>query len=298
MSIGETQLDTWSKVGSQVQSKETYATVRNALNVNTAPYAGDVDIYLQGSYGNDTNVFGKDSDVDIVAQCDRAFFYDLSALTPMQQAMFSSTSGGTVSYPFQTFRADVIKILQSKFGNDVDTSHKKAIKIKANGNRRGADVLVCQDFRKYKTLTGYPSDYDTGVAFLMTEGKRIENFPKAHSAALTARHQLTGSWLKPTIRISKNMRNRLIDNGKLTNCVAPSYYVEGMLWNAPVASFGKDYNTTVFNCLTWMNTAIESSLNCPNGLSGLIGDSSPTKWSTANYRAFKDAAIGLWNEWK
>src|ERR1700722_8327663 len=126
MSIGETQLDTWSKVGSQVQSKETYATVRNALNVNTAPYAGDVDIYLQGSYGNDTNVFGKDSDVDIVAQCDRAFFYALSAPTPKQQPRFSSTSGRTVSYPLQTFRADVIKILKGKYGNEGDSSHKKA----------------------------------------------------------------------------------------------------------------------------------------------------------------------------
>ena len=26
--------------------------------VNTAPYAGDIDVYLQGSYGNDTNVYG------------------------------------------------------------------------------------------------------------------------------------------------------------------------------------------------------------------------------------------------
>jgi hypothetical protein len=72
-----------------------------------------------------------------------------------------------------------------------------------------------------------------------------------------------------------------------------------MLWNAPLASFGTDYATTVFNCLNWMNTAVESSLTCPNGLSGaLVGDNSPTKWSMANYRAFKDATIDLWNSWK
>src|ERR1700719_2541948 len=110
------------------------------------------------------------SDVDIVMRCDRAYFRDLSRLTPAERTKYEAASGGTVEYPFQTFKADVIKILKGKFGNDVDTSHKKAIKIKANGNRRRADVLVCQDFRKYKTLTGYPSDYDTGVAFLMTEG--------------------------------------------------------------------------------------------------------------------------------
>lgn len=298
MSIPESQLETWSKVGSQTQSKDTYATIRNALNVSTSPYSGSIDIFLQGSYGNDTNVFGKESDVDIVAQCDRAYFYDLTRLAPAEQAAYNAGSGGKPDYPFQTFREDVIKILKGKFGNDVDTSHKKAIKIKANGNRRGADVLVCQDFRRYLKYTGSPSDYNKGIAFLTTDGKRIDNYPKLHSASLTAKHQLTSSWLKPTIRIFKNMRNRLISDGKLQNGVAPSYYVEGVLWNAPDASFGKDYAATVYNCLNWMNTAVESSLHCPNEMSGLIGDNSPTKWSTANYRAFKEATVDLWNGWK
>lgn len=35
MSIGEAQLETWSKVGSLTQSKDTYAIIRNSLN--TAP---------------------------------------------------------------------------------------------------------------------------------------------------------------------------------------------------------------------------------------------------------------------
>lgn len=298
MSISEAQLETWSKVGSQTQSKDTYATIRGALTANAAPFAGHVDVFLQGSYGNDTNVFGKDSDVDVVAQSDQAYFYDITRLTPQQQAAYNADSGGIVSYPFQTFRNDVIRILKEKFGSDVETSHKKALKIKANGNRRGADVLVCQNFRLYRTFTGTPNDYDTGIAFLTTDGKRIENYPRAHSVSLTAKHQLTDSWLKPTIRILKNMRNRLIDDGKLQDGVAPSYYIEGLLWNAPEANFGKDYNTTLFNCLKWMSTVGEDALSCPNGMSWLIGDNSQTKWPATNYRAFKAAVIDLWNNWK
>jgi hypothetical protein len=133
MSIGEPQLETWSKVGSQTQSKDTYATIRNALTINTAPFSGHVDIFLQGSYSNDTNVFGKDSDVDIVALNDQAFFFDISRLAPLQLAAFSGASNGPAIYPFRTFRDDVIKVLKDKFGNDIDASHKKAIKIKANG---------------------------------------------------------------------------------------------------------------------------------------------------------------------
>jgi hypothetical protein len=86
--------------------------------------------------------------------CDRAYFRDISRLTPAENAAYVGATGGNAAYTFQTFKADVIKSLKAKFGNDVDTSHKKAIKISANGNRRSADVLVCQDFRRYLKYTG------------------------------------------------------------------------------------------------------------------------------------------------
>jgi hypothetical protein len=299
MSISEGQLETWSKVGSQTQSKDTYATIRNALDVSTAPYAGNIEIFLQGSYGDDTNVYGKESDVDIVMRSDRAYFRDLSRLTAAGLAAYNAANaGGTVNYSFQTFKADVIKVLKGKFGNDVDTSNKKAIKIKANGNRRGADVLVCQDFRRYLKYTGSTDDFATGIGFLMTDDTLIENYPKVHSASLTAKHQVTSLWLKPTIRIFKNIRNRLIDERKLQSGTAPSYYLESLLWNAPKDGFGKSYNATVFNCLKWMYEVDESSLSCANGMSGLLGENSPVKWSAADYRTFRSQAITLWNDWK
>ena len=161
-----------------------------------------------------------------------------------------------------------------------------------------ADVLVCQDFRRYDKYTGSKDDYTTGVGFLTTDDTLIENYPKFHSVSLTAKHQVTSEWLKPTIRIFKNIRNRLIDDGKLQNGVAPSYYLEGLLWNAPKENFGKSYNATVYNCLKWMNEVDESTLSCANCMSGLLGDNSPIKWSTANFRTYKSHAINLWNDWR
>ncbi len=297
MPIPETQLETWSKVGSQTQSKDTYATIRNALDDKNAPYAGSIEIFLQGSYGNDTNVYGKDSDVDIVMLCDRAYFRDLSRLMAPEKATYAAAEG-TASYPFATFKADVIQILKKKFGADVDTSSKKAVKIKANGNRRSADVLICQEFRRYSKYTGSRDDYTVGVGFLTTDGTLIENYPKFHSATLTAKHQVTNQLLKPTIRVFKNIRNRLIDDKKLQSGVAPSYYFEGLLWNAPNGSFGTSYNATVFNCLKWMYEVDESTLVCANAMFPLLGDNSPVKWSTANFRTFRSQAISLWNDWK
>lgn len=297
MSIPEGQLETWSNVGSQTQSKETYATIRNALDDKTAAYAGSIEIFLQGSYGNDTNVYGRDSDVDIVMLCDEAYFRDLSLLPALQITAYGASSTAP-SYPFTTFKADVLQILKRKFGADVDTSSKKAIKIKANGNRRSADVLVCQEFRRYSKYTGSTDDYTVGVGFLTTDGTVIENYPKFHSANLTAKHQTTKQWLKPTIRIFKNIRNRLVDDKKLQSGVAPSYYLEGLLWNAPVEAFGNNYNTTVFNCLNWMREVDESKLSCANAMFSLLGDNSPVKWSPANFRTYRSQAISLWNEWK
>ena len=116
MSIPEAQLDTWSKVGSQKQSTDTYGTIRNALDDKTAPYAGSIEIFLQGSYGNDTNVYGKDSDVDIVIRSDRAYFRDLSRLSPLERASYDAKEGAGPTYPFATFKTDVIQVLKNKFG--------------------------------------------------------------------------------------------------------------------------------------------------------------------------------------
>lgn len=68
MGIPEPQLDTWSHQGSVAQSSATYATVKNALEDPGAPYAyKSYEVYLQGSYGNDTNIYSE-SDVDVVIQ--------------------------------------------------------------------------------------------------------------------------------------------------------------------------------------------------------------------------------------
>ena len=63
MAIAETQLHTWSHQGAVAQSRDTYATIRRALESDRTAYHGnDFKSFLQGSYGNDTNVYAE-SDV-------------------------------------------------------------------------------------------------------------------------------------------------------------------------------------------------------------------------------------------
>ena len=66
MSIPEYQLDTWSKQGSVTGSSGTYNAIKNVLEATNTPYADkDFSVFLQGSYGNDTNIYAE-SDVDIL----------------------------------------------------------------------------------------------------------------------------------------------------------------------------------------------------------------------------------------
>jgi tRNA nucleotidyltransferase (CCA-adding enzyme) len=88
MAIPESQLDIWSHLGSVTQSASTYETIRNVLNDSQSPYyQRSFTIFLQGSYGNDTNVF-RDSDVDIVIRLNDTYYYDNSALGEGQKTKF------------------------------------------------------------------------------------------------------------------------------------------------------------------------------------------------------------------
>src|SRR4051812_1571226 len=92
--IPETQLSTWSNQGAVVASKTTADSIRHALDSfsgwNTKP---TYEIYLQGSYRNDTNIYG-DSDVDVVVQLDSSFQFDVSELPPADLGLFQAQPNG------------------------------------------------------------------------------------------------------------------------------------------------------------------------------------------------------------
>ena len=78
MAIPESQLEAWSRQGSVTQSSGTYLAVRSALMSSRADYAAQsFDVFLQGSYANDTNIQGE-TDVDAVIRLNTIFAYDLS----------------------------------------------------------------------------------------------------------------------------------------------------------------------------------------------------------------------------
>lgn len=302
MAIPADQLETWSRQGATVGSSLTYAMVKDALEAATTNYVGkNYAVFLQGSYGNDTNIYAE-SDVDVVIRLDSIYHYDISALTPQDLALFNASSvPGT--YPYANFKADVTAALQTRFGAASVKPGNRAIKILPNANRRSADVIVATDFHRYYSASGILAglggpQFVSGICFFTNDGKRIVNYPKQHSANCTAKQQATNGWFKPMVRIFKNMRGKLIANGAISADAAPSYFIENMLFNVPNEKFGASYSATFFECMKWLLGANANSFWCANQQQTLVKDYDPTCWPCSNCSNFLSAAAGLWDGWR
>lgn len=296
MAISESQLDTWSKQGSVTQSQATYATVRVCLEGNDAPYAGrSKSIFLQGSYGNDTNIYA-DSDVDVVIVTDSVFYHSSNELTPEDKAAINAVLTGGGGYTYSQFKADVIAQLTKKFGTAVKPG-KKAILVEGDDNRRDTDVLPAVAHRRYTRFRSLAdSHYYEGITFWTSDGVQIINYPKQHSANATAKHQATTSWFKPTVRIFKNMRNAMIAKGYLAAGVAPSYFIEGMLYNVPTHLFGGTYADTCGRAINWLHQSAREKLVCANELHFLLRPNSKVCWEPTDFETYLAAVIKFWNE--
>ena len=129
MSIPEAQLETWSHLGSVKQSSDTYNAVKEVLEAGNTPYAAKAfKVFLQGSYGNDTNI-RTDSDVDTVVRLDTCWQSDLSKLSEPEKAAYEAAVA-PATYSAVEFKRDVLKVLTDAYGRDV-TAGSKAIAIDA-----------------------------------------------------------------------------------------------------------------------------------------------------------------------
>lgn len=299
MTIPLAQFETWAKQGAATTSKDTYATVKAALEDANATYTNrNFKVFLQGSYGNDTNIWAE-SDVDVVIRYDGAFYHDIEQRPANEQAAFHAAFPNDGTYSYDDFKEHVRKALRAKFGDSVKPG-TKAIRIDAKGNRRNADVIVAFEFRRYhKFNASYDENHDTGMCFFLSDNTRVANYPDQHSENLTTKHQATGNKLKPMIRIFKNARSKMVEDGLIADGTAPSYYIEGLLYNVPNSQFVGDYQDIFLNILKWLyETKDKTNFVTANEQYYLLRDNSHTCWAIADGQNFINAATTLWNEWK
>lgn len=298
MAISESQLETWSHQGSITQSKTTYSTIKSALEKSDSSYRGQsFEVFLQGSYGNDTNIYNE-SDVDLVIRLDSIMRSDLSKLSEEQKNAYHRTYP-KATYTFDEFKKGVIDQLVTSIGKNDVVPGNKAVKIKANGSRRNADVVICYQYRRYISFNNIKDqEYVPGIIFPTTTSGEIINYPKKHSENCTTNHQATSSMFKPMVRILKNMRTQMVEEGRLRDGAAPSYYLEGLFYNVPAEQYvSSSYSDTFCNGINWLLKADRKKLVCANWQYWLLGNSN-VQWNDADFDAFLSAACKLWKESK
>jgi len=298
MAIPESQLQTWSHQGSITQSKNTYATIKSALEDSDSSYDGkSFDVFLQGSYGNDTNIYGE-SDVDVVIRLDSIMRSDLREL-PDEQKNAYHKAYPKATYTFDEFRQGVINQLVASFGKRDVVAGNKALKINANGSRRNADVVICYQYRRYLSFNNIEDqEYVPGIIFPTTTSGEIINYPKKHSDNCTINHKATASMFKLMVRILKNMRSQMVKEGMLRDGAAPSYYLEGLFYNVPVEQYvTSSYSDTFCNGINWLLKAEHKKLICANWQYWLLGDSN-VQWNEADFDLFLSVVCKFWKEWK
>ena len=292
MPIPESQLSRWSDHGPQDASKRTHEAIRRVLDAYSWPPGMTYDFYLQGSYRNDTNIRG-DSDVDVVLELTSAFRHDASAISQYEQGILAS-SFQPATHDWNDFRRETLRALEAGFGGRMVSQGNKSIKLQAEPRRLAADVVVCMGHRRYRNLHSYAE----GITFWALRDKRkIVNFPKEHNNNGVAKSARTWDRYKRTVRMFKNARNHLESAGRISAGLAPSYFVECLIYNAPDSAFQYGFQDTYCSIVNWLVQNSLDGLVCQNGQQWLFGPS-PEQWSVADAKVFANHLVSLWSEWR
>ena len=289
MPIPESQLETWSHQGAVTTAKQTHESIRVALKAYDWPKEVRYEVYLQGSYKNDTNIRG-DSDVDVVVQLNSTFFENLPVNLKRQFGFRDA------SYRWEEFRSDVLTALLNHYGPGRVREGRKSLKVQTP--YLPADVVVSVQYHKYPEPPRSKDNFVEGMAFwVRSEGRWVINYPKIHYENGVKKNEKTNKRYKPTVRMFKNARTYLVDRGVIPPDLAPSYFLECLLYNVPDDKFGPNLQSTFREVIVWLREADFSRFFCQNEQLLLFG-SSPEQWSEDSADRFLEAMVTLWNDWR
>lgn len=225
----EELLKAWTRPPSDSEDQRAENACRvitNAVRSSHLLAKWNIDVFVQGSYKNNTNVRLR-SDVDICVRLNDTFTTDYT-FAPNRS---DSTEGIVASsYPYSQFKNDIHSALNDAFGAENVKRGNKAFNISENSYRVTADVVPCIVHRRYNASGGYTKGTslwaDNGLAW-------IHNFPEQHHMNGVGKNNDTSGYFKDTVRIFKNIRNRMHEQGIPSAKPIASFFNECLIWNTP-----------------------------------------------------------------
>jgi hypothetical protein len=251
MAVTELEVGNWAVVGTKDAMARTYAAVQLAIEGNSNLQSRDIEVFLQGSYANATNIRG-DGDVDIVVMLKSSWIADTTLLSPVQKQAYDRDHH-TVSYGAAELRRDTIKALTDYFDEDRIDPRDKCIRVNKTDGYVDADVVPAIQHRVYVAYDSLTKGrFVEGTKLFTQKGPVIINYPKLHKINGIAKHRDTRENFKPTVRQAKHLKRRAVSSGKLDPTIAPGYLLECMIYNAPDGLFTDDHTERLTGVLRWL----------------------------------------------
>ena len=277
MPIPESTLSQWSHHKAATAFKQAHVPIRKAMEEHKGLSQFTYEVFLQGSYKNDTNL-GGDSDVDVVIRLAHKLDPDVVALTGAE--LQRADSHQAAHRQWHLFRRHALRAMRARFGEEA-SSGRKTLKIKKGTLQADADLVVTLRYRG-------------GIAFYLSDERRwVVSFPQQHHPWGSKKDKATNQRFKRTVRMFKAARNRLVEKKMLTKDDAPSYFIECLLYNVPDNLFNLKLAPTYTGILDWLKKEELKDFECQNGRVDLFG-SGKEQWSVKRARAFVKALQGLW----
>lgn len=266
-------IDTHTEIRTAINNFYRKEDIKEKYSLYELP---ELDVFLQGSYANDTNI-SKSSDVDVAVKIKGVWRADKSTLSQPDLERYNNSTKNS-EYTFNQFNTDIMYCIQKHFGIQNVKNDNKCLKLRQHSKFCDADIIPSFTYKLYGT---YPSSdkqtFTDGIVFDTNDGKTIINFPKVHSESLADKSGRTSGNFKETIRMFKSIKNELIDNRIIDEETAKSYYVENLIYNIPDSLFSGTYKDRFSNILEKLiedfNSGATNNYYCANGINKLISDS-------------------------
>ncbi len=192
----------------------------------------DINIFVQGSYANGTNV-RRESDVDIAIVQEDIF-------QPRYREGVTGANYGFTPAVKQAkkLKDEVEEALKDKFGPNEVQRHNKSVHVSGNSYRKESDSVPCLRFRDYSNdYDCNPNNYVKGIYIHSDDGKVIINYPEQHIRNGVVKNQKTSYRFKKIVRIFKHLKIQMSNLHYLSAQKMSSFLIESILWNVRVENY-------------------------------------------------------------
>jgi hypothetical protein len=241
----------------------------------------DIEIFVQGSYANNTNVRTK-SDVDVCIMLKDTFYSEYPNGYTREHYGFTE---GTNS--FKNFRKDIINALKNKYGTENIKPGNKSIKMESTSYRVEADAVPAFQYRNYKIINSTNKNHFVeGIKFYSSANDEVINYPKEHIKNGKQKNDDTQRRYKRTARIFKRIRHQMIQEGiPVKKCIS-SFLIESLLFNVDDFQFthNEPWNNKIKDIIKYLLDADKSDYTEVSGKLDLFDNT--RKWDIESVDKF------------